>query len=172
MPLQNGSVGEGKTITLADSFRRETDEQAILRNFPSLIEGQNYKITSARTVEYNCLAWVLGVDSFSYNPTPKVGGYFWPLDLDREWNLPTIKLLLAKHGYSVETTDRSLEPGWGKIALYCDMHGDPKHFALQLPSGFWTSKLGNLNDIEHLDLECLEHPKDSGLVTLLLKRKL
>jgi hypothetical protein len=45
--------------------------------------------------------------------------------------------------------DDSLEPGFEKIALYA-LAGLPKHAARQLPNGRWTSKLGELEDVEHL----------------------
>jgi hypothetical protein len=42
-----------------------------------------------------------------------------------------------------------LEPGFEKIAPFADADGLPTHAARQLPGGRWTSKLGELEDIEH-----------------------
>ena len=49
-----------------------------------------------------------------------------------------------------------LEPGFERVAIYADSRGTPKHAARQLPSGFWTSKLGSLQTIEHATLRALE----------------
>ena len=40
------------------------------------------------------------------------------------------------------------ESGIEKVAIYT-LNGLPKHAARQLPSGAWSSKLGNHIDIEH-----------------------
>ncbi len=61
----------------------------------------------------------------------------------------------ATIGYS-ECANGSLENGFEKIALYADGEGQVTHAARQLPSGKWTSKLGDLEDIEH------SHPEDVG----------
>ena len=50
------------------------------------------------------------------------------------------------HGTTI--TDEALEAGYEKVALYA-LAGVPKHAARQLPGGGWTSKLGELDDIEH-----------------------
>ena len=47
-----------------------------------------------------------------------------------------------------------LESGYEKIALYIK-DGVPEHAARQLPNGAWTSKLGQLMDIEHVTLSDL-----------------
>ena len=48
-----------------------------------------------------------------------------------------------------------LEPGVEKIAIFSDTAGDPRHAARQLPSGAWTSKLGDHVDIEHTDVNAV-----------------
>lgn len=60
-----------------------------------------------------------------------------------------------------------LESGFEKIALFAD-DNVPEHAARQLPNGRWTSKLGELEDIEHglHDLEGVEY----GKVVMLMKR--
>lgn len=87
------------------------------------------------------------------------------------WTLASIKLTFKKVGYSEETKDRSIEPGWDKVAFFADIHGVPNHFARQLPSGAWTSKMARLNDIEHSSLECLEGVDGYGPVILIMKRR-
>ena len=58
------------------------------------------------------------------------------------------------HGYQ-ECSTGDPEPGFDKIALYVDDEGVPTHAAKQLINGAWTSKIGDLEDIEHQRLEGL-----------------
>lgn len=71
--------------------------------------------------------------------------------------METIEAFIAAYslfGYTpCETAD--WEPEYEKLALYVDLQGTPTHAARQLPSGKWTSKLGQLEDIEHGTLEGL-----------------
>jgi hypothetical protein len=71
--------------------------------------------------------------------------------------------------------DGSLEDGVEKIALFVESDGvTPSHAARQLPSGAWTSKLGEWEDIEHLTLAALEDRKSGmgyGTVVKFLKRQ-
>ncbi len=46
-----------------------------------------------------------------------------------------------------DSTD--LEDGYEKIVLYINEEGIPTHAAKQLSTGKWSSKLGDLEDIEH-----------------------
>ena len=56
-----------------------------------------------------------------------------------------------------------------KVAIYA-IGGRTKHMARQLPSGAWTSKLGDLEDIEHESLSALEG-SDYGNVAMIMARK-
>jgi hypothetical protein len=75
----------------------------------------------------------------------------------------------ATLGYAV-CAGAEPESGFEKVALFAGAHGVPTHAARQLPSGRWTSKLGELEDIEHAlhDLTGLVY----GSVVLVLKRPL
>jgi hypothetical protein len=70
-------------------------------------------------------------------------------------------------GYAA-CADESVEPGFEKVALFADPEGVPTHAARQLPTGRWTSKLGQSEDIEH-ELRALEGPI-YGTVVAILKR--
>ena len=70
-------------------------------------------------------------------------------------------------GYVV-CTDGEQETGIEKIAVFVDPRQFPTHVARQLPSGRWTSKLGELEDIAH-ELHALAG-KEYGAVSLLMKR--
>ena len=45
--------------------------------------------------------------------------------------------------------DGALEDGFEKVAIYQLPSGGVQHMARQLRTGWWTSKLGRLEDIEH-----------------------
>ena len=65
--------------------------------------------------------------------------------------------------------NEDLEVGFEKIALFAD-DDVPQHAARQLSNGRWTSKLGELEDIEH-PLHALEGA-EYGKVVLLLSRRI
>ncbi len=44
--------------------------------------------------------------------------------------------------------DGVLEEGYEKVAIY-ELSSTVQHMARQLPTGRWTSKIGDLQDIEH-----------------------
>jgi hypothetical protein len=71
----------------------------------------------------------------------------WPASARREETLAALVEAFQSLGYTT-CADDSLEPGFEKVALYA-LGGAPKHAARQLPNGRWTSKLGELEDVEH-----------------------
>jgi hypothetical protein len=129
----------------------------------------HYRKTSAATIQYNCLAWALGITWAWFQHDERTAGYYWPPGIKREWTFTAIREIFSLHGYDQET-NAQLEPGWDKVAFYLDSDGIPQHFARQLENGKWTSKLGDLIDVEHDDLECLVCPLYGGLGPI-LKRK-
>lgn len=104
----------------------------------------NWVCTSKRTREYNCFAWAAGDDTSRWDPMP---GNYWPHRLPRNCNVDTIIRLYELKGYE-RCQDGSLDPYFEKIVLYVTGHG-VQHAARQLPSGLWTSKLGDEEDITH-----------------------
>ncbi len=94
--------------------------------------------------------------------------YYWPVEPREETVAGFIKAF-GQLGYAVcDTSD--LEPGYERLAIYADDTNVPTHMARQLPSGHWTSKLGELEDIQHLTLDQLAG-SDYGRVVQFLKRK-
>ena len=69
-------------------------------------------------------------------------------------------------GYSI-TADGALEGGYEKVAFFA-VGTTPTHAARQLPSGLWSSKLGQLEDISH-HLEGVESTK-YGSVAFYMRR--
>jgi hypothetical protein len=76
-----------------------------------------------------------------------LGVAFWPAGARREETIAAFVEAFQTLGYVLCPDDR-LEPGFEKVALYA-RDGAPKHAARQLPNGRWTSKLGELEDVEH-----------------------
>jgi hypothetical protein len=146
------------------------DEAKAVQAFPKIVG--NYRKTSEETIVYNCLAWALGIDWAWFQHDMRLAGYYWPPGFPREWTEATIRKIFEFHGYKEETLSRDFEPDYVKIAFYIDETGEPTHFARQTSDGKWTSKLGDLIDIEHNNLECLEGDGQYGKVSFLLKRRI
>jgi hypothetical protein len=117
------------------------------RAFPNLTDT-NHTVDSPRSTRYNCIAWASGENDVR----------LWPQSLDHEWpdhvqNRIRIKAftdLYASIDYEV-CENGDLEPGFEKVAVYADKKNVPTHAAVQLETGRWSSKLGDLEDISHDD---------------------
>lgn len=135
--------------------------------FPKL-QGSGYRITSPKSGDYNCVAWAAG-DAQNWWWPAGDGKPSWPAGAPRAETLSAFQQAFASLGY-VACADESAEPGFEKIALFAHPDGFPTHVARQLANGRWTSKLGELEDLEHHlhDLTGTEY----GAVVLLLKRPL
>jgi hypothetical protein len=102
-------------------------------------------VTSPATDTYNCIAWAANDTTQWWWPD---GGY-WPGPPGKKL-APTLQVFLsafATQGFE-QCNDPDIEAGFEKIALY-GTNVEIKHAARQLPSGYWTSKLGNHVDVEH-----------------------
>jgi len=122
--------------------------------FPSLRDCPR-QLTSPYDETYNCIAWAAGDVSNWWWPTPGSKPNYWPEGIPTVETVPAFIQAFASLGYVV-CDDGSLEPGFDKVALYADEHGIPTHMAKQLPDGTWSSKIGELPDIQHDSLEGLE----------------
>ena len=133
--------------------------------FPGLSKG-GFKVTSAKSLSYNCIAWALNNSNQWWWPLPEANDVFWPAGAPRVETLSAFQAAFASLSYT-PCTDDSVEAGFEKIALFADANGLPLHAARQLANGRWTSKLGELEDIDHAlhDLE----GEFYGKVALLMK---
>ncbi|MGA2174326.1 MAG: hypothetical protein ABSH38_05005 [Verrucomicrobiota bacterium] len=128
--------------------------QAIEAEWPQLLVD-GYSKTSDETDDYNCIAWTGDDTTRKWDPDPTSGRY-WPSGIPRSLDVESfIKLYEAECGYIVCDND-SLEEGIEKIAIFRDLFNQVTHAARQLKSGAWTSKLGDLEDIEHNKLSSLQ----------------
>ena len=99
---------------------------------------------------------------------PGIQDYYWPPDVAGVDELRTLIQLYRDAGYE-ECDNGQREDGFKKVAIYVNQEG-PQHIARQLESGRWTSKLGDLEDIEHDTLEILEG-RFYGKATIFLKKR-
>ena len=125
-----------------------------------------YAVTSPRSQEYNCFAWVAGDQERWWQPTPE-DEFYWVQGVPMEETLSAYIQAYQKLGYAI-CDNAVLETGYEKIALYVNDEGIPTHAAKQLSTGKWSSKLGWLEDIEH-ELEGLTGEK-YGKVGQVLRR--
>lgn len=138
----------------------ETEErEALLAQQPTLA-GANVDITSPSTARYNCVAWAAEDDQRNWSPAPGLdgkllGGYYWPAAVEMLPAISAVEAVFRLLGYE-PCDDGSLEPGVEKIAIYGDAIGMALHAARQTQSGRWTSKMGDLADIEHDEPEEVE----------------
>ena len=120
--------------------------------FPSL---HDYQVTSPQEERYNCIAWAAGLDTGWWWPHPDA---YWPPDIPLRDNVSTFVAAFATLEYE-PCSDGDVEEGFEKVAIY-ELSAHVKHMARQLPTGRWTSKIGELEDIEHAspaDLEGAEY---------------
>jgi hypothetical protein len=122
-------------------------------SFP-LLEPENYSAKSDESRDYNCAAWVDGQNDAWWWPHPDWEEYYWPEGARRDNTLEAFIEGYGKLNFEVCDTP-NLEQGYEKIAVYATGSESPKHVALQLPDGRWTSKLGNWEDVEHATLRDL-----------------
>lgn len=139
----------------------------IERDFPNL-PSSGYKLTSPDTIDYNCVAWAAEDEEKWWWPDAQNTEY-WPPGVPREETLAAFIQAFQTIGYEVCQDDVS-EEGFQKIAIYTDLSKIPKHVARQLPTGKWTSKLGQDEDIEHENLQGLTGQPGYGEVTCFMKR--
>ncbi len=132
--------------------------------FPNLKQA-GYAITSEEDADYNCIAWAAGDSRQWWEPSP---GLYWPPGATKEYTLAAYMQAFEIHGY-VPCDNPEFEPGYEKIAIYVDDAGAPSHAARQTTSGKWTSKIGELEDIEHSSLSDLEG-EAYGRVAQIMKR--
>jgi hypothetical protein len=135
--------------------------------FPGL-RVMGYTQTSEPTIRYNCIAWAARDETRWWWPDPWGEGY-WPADVERVETLEAFVEAYRTLGYEPCGT-AAREDGFEKVAIFTDREGLPQHAARQLENGRWTSKLGELEDIEHA-LDGLEGAR-YGKVAQVLRRAL
>ena len=132
--------------------------------FPKLVDS-HYTTTSSPTQDYNCIAWAAGDDQRWWWPDV-AGVRYWPPNIRRDESLAAFHSMFESFGYAL-CVDEKHESGYERVAIFVNDDG-PQHASRQLANGRWTSKLGELDDIEH-DLRDLEGT-EYGTVVAIMKR--
>jgi hypothetical protein len=143
-------------------------EQDIRLALPHL-KRSDYSLESKATSTYNCVSWAFSETTVKYDPAP-IFGYYWPRRVSRSITALNYIAMFERVGHFTKCDNGELEPGFEKIAVYEELNGDFSHVARQRSKGTWTSKVGNLDDIDHPSPFVLE--KDYGKITQFLKRPL
>ncbi len=133
--------------------------------FPNL-RPSGYQVASPETVAYNCIAWAAG-DTIRWWWPDSPDTAYWPDDVERSETLEAFVKAFETLSYTTCDTPE-YEDGLEKIAIYVNADGKPTHAARQLPSSYWSSKLGQSYDIEH-DLEGVSGTQ-YGSVSVIMKR--
>ena len=137
--------------------------------FPELAKG-GCQITSPVDKRYNCIAFAAGDTANWWWPVPPdVQEVFWPDGVRRAETLSAFRDAFASVGFT-ECSGEEVEPGFEKIAIFTDDQSVPLHAARQQANGFWTSKLGEREDITH-KLHDLQG-ESYGKVASIMKRPL
>jgi hypothetical protein len=136
-------MGTGEPLPLSQQQARDA-RIAINQDFGNLNDA--FQITSWPTDSYNCIAWAAEDQSYWWWPDPDHES-FWPHGVQRDDSMAAFVAAFRTIGYEL-CNSFDLEAGFEKVAIYAV--GDKvKHMARQLPSGAWTSKLGEWWDIAH-----------------------
>jgi len=112
--------------------------------FPGL-RGSGYAVTSPEDIRYNCLAWAAeDTERWWWSDEDS----HWPEGAAREETIAAFVAAYGELGF-VSCDGPLIEEGYEKIVIYASPDGTPTHVARQLQSGLWSSKLGQLQDVEH-----------------------
>ena len=168
--LKHGWSGEKKRdMFIWASWPREFTLSATAsfpQDFPELQPHFCANEISDATRDYNCIAWAASETNVRWEPDP-LFQYFWPDRVPREYTVNAFIAAYQTLGFQVcENGDPEI--GFEKIVLF-SRAGFPTHAARRLGTGTWTSKLGDFEDIEHINLQCLRGPL-YGTPTTYLKR--
>ena len=138
--------------------------------FAPRITIANCRETSPVSGDYNCLAYAAGDHDQWWEPfviPPEQPGIYWPPGVPPDARVEDWEAALACRGYQPCVSD-CLEAGLVKVAIY-GRDGIALHAARQLKTGWWTSKLGQLEDIAHQNPDVLGGG-DYGEVVRILAR--
>lgn len=139
------------------------------------ISPKDFACKSDRDGKYNCIAWALGKTNKFWWPLDEPhSNYWWPDGLPKalpdEETVAHFVEAFATEGYRRCRSGR-LSRRYEKIVLFVDGNNKPTHAARLLPTGVWTSKLGEDEDIEHKTLRCIEGSA-YGRAKLFFKKKI
>ena len=153
----------------------EEIRRILIEAFPKLSKDEQFDVTSTASPNYNCIAWACKYSERWIQP-PYLGKpnldcvVWWPPEVEEGLEPSHLVKLFEYHGYEVcDACER--EDGFRKVALYYNQDTNLwTHAARELNNGYWTSKLGGFNDIQHGTPYAIEN-NDYGKVYCFMKKK-
>ena len=121
--------------------------------FPSL-KADGYDKSSEYDEAYNCFAFATSETTKRIDPSGDPD-CVWPNDILQTPFLTSFIEYYRSKGFVI-CDNGDPEIGFEKIALYKNDVEYAMHAARLLPSGYWTSKIGDFEDIVHKKIESLE----------------
>lgn len=150
-------------MIVPQNYEYALNQERIDKHWPFLIEGTNFEFTSLRTDrpefydgnDYNCFSWAINKPDYWRS----LGGYGFPElkgvdDSIFDDSVQSYVTIFGQYGFSV-CQETKPEKGFVKIVLYGNDAGKWTHVARQLDNGEWTSKMGDYEDIKHIDVDCV-----------------
>lgn len=149
--------------------------------FPNL-NHTNHRVTSNRTEAYNCIAWAMQDGERWWQPH---ADYYWPNGIaladDEEPTVAHVTAIFVECGFELmpmprrKTSRDKTEADFNRIAVFGTGRAETDrftHVARQLDTGWWASKIGDWEDIEHLSLDVLEGIAYGKVAAILRRPKL
>ena|ERR1035438_274850 len=118
-----------------------TDRQ-IRNNFPNLTNDK-FQFTSEWDPNYNCVAYINDIKD-------EYVQFYDEATRTYDTSLKRYISYFEEFGFRV-TENSDLQEGITKIAISYDENKEFRHVCKQLPAGEWTSKLGDWEDITHIN---------------------
>jgi hypothetical protein len=160
-------------------FRPASKVQTILEHrFPEL-KNTRWSQKSPWDDRYKCIAWAACRTDLIWWPVEGEPQIYWPPNAPLDDDVDAFIQAFSAIGYR-PCDSREFEFGYQKVAIYASYDRRVLHMARQhLLGRGWLSKLGQMEDISHYNLKCLEgdpSPIEAALgssygrVTQILKR--
>lgn len=152
-----------------------SEMEEIKEDFENLKDGE-FRKTSDRDADYNCIAYAAGVYAQRWWPSKESNKFHWPKGVSRSLSVKSFVAAFRTLGY-VPCESAAFEDGFEKVAIFVSTvpkpfkpKGTPTHMAIQWPDGEWRSKLGPTQDIAHKTLDAIGG-WEYGRVDKILKRR-
>jgi hypothetical protein len=125
----------------------------IENKFPRLC-GTVWAIKSRRTRRYNCLAWAAREKHRRWDFAK---GAYWPKGVKRASGIAYLVGAFQAEGFSVcKKDDCQKYDSTADLIVVYEKHRIGTHAARLLANGMWSSKLGDIEDVQH------QTPEDVG----------
>lgn len=141
-----------------------TVRKSLEQCFPGL-RNTRWSGKSPRNDTYKCIAWAACRTDLIWWPVEGPGIY-WPPNAPLDDSIDAFIRAFSALGYR-PCDSQDFEFGYQKVAIYASDDRQVLHMARQhLLGRGWLSKLGEMEDISHADLRCIEGDPSQIAVTM------